>query len=73
VAKGSANEILSLFIEAEGKGYIAKADYPRYETAARNRHHRTLSSLPREPRRSSAHQAFRKKVGGWFVDSEHRC
>jgi four helix bundle protein len=35
VAKGSLNEILTLFLEARDKGYLSKANFPRYETAAR--------------------------------------
>ena len=34
VAKGSANEVHSLFYEAQDKGFIKPEDYPRYETAA---------------------------------------
>ncbi len=35
VANGSANEILTLFIEAHTKGWLTEADFPRFETAAR--------------------------------------
>lgn len=34
VAKGSANEVMTLFIEARLKGYITVEEYPRFETAA---------------------------------------
>jgi four helix bundle protein len=34
VAKGSANEVLTLFIEARTRGYIAADDFARFETAA---------------------------------------
>ena len=34
VAKGSENEILTLFIEAQTKGYIVPEEFPRFETAA---------------------------------------
>ena len=34
VAKGSANEVLSLFHEAQDKGFIKAEDFPRHETAA---------------------------------------
>ena len=34
VAKGSANEVLALFIEAQTKGYIVPEDFPRFQTAA---------------------------------------
>ena len=34
VAKGSANEVLTLFIEAQTKGYIVPEEFPRFETAA---------------------------------------
>ncbi len=34
VAKGSANEVLTLFIEAQTKGYLAPHEFPRFETAA---------------------------------------
>ena len=34
VAKGSANEVHSLLIEALSKGYIPKEDFGRFETAA---------------------------------------
>jgi four helix bundle protein len=34
VAKGSANEEHTLFIEAQTKGFIALKDFPRFETAA---------------------------------------
>jgi four helix bundle protein len=35
VAKGSANEVLNLFIEARTKGYLTDAEFPNFETAAR--------------------------------------
>ena len=34
VAKGSANEVFSLFIEARTKGYVSDAEFPALETAA---------------------------------------
>jgi four helix bundle protein len=34
VAKGSANELQSLFYEAQDKGFIKPEDFPRYDTAA---------------------------------------
>ena len=34
VAKGSANEVLALFIEARTKGYIGVEEFSRFETAA---------------------------------------
>jgi four helix bundle protein len=34
VAKGSANEVLTLFMEAQTKGYIGSEEFPRFETAA---------------------------------------
>ena len=34
VAKGSANEVLTLFMEAQTKGYIVPEDFPRFQTAA---------------------------------------
>ncbi|PYR58464.1 MAG: hypothetical protein DMF91_17160 [Acidobacteria bacterium] len=34
IAKGSANEVLTLFIEARTKGYIVPEDFPRFQTAA---------------------------------------
>ena len=34
VAKGSANEVQTLFYEAQDKGFIKPEDFPRYNTAA---------------------------------------
>jgi four helix bundle protein len=34
VAKGSANEVLALFIEAQVKGYLSPEEFPRFKTAA---------------------------------------
>jgi four helix bundle protein len=34
IAKGSAHEVLNLFIEAQTRGYISTQDFPRFETAA---------------------------------------
>ena len=34
IAKGSANEVLTLFMEARTKGYIMPEDFPHFQTAA---------------------------------------
>jgi four helix bundle protein len=34
VAKGSANEVLSLLFEARAKRYLTEEEFPRFETAA---------------------------------------
>jgi four helix bundle protein len=34
VAKGSANEVLNLFIEARVKGFLSAEEFPRFKTAA---------------------------------------
>ena len=34
IAKGSANEVLTLFMEAQTKGYIVPEEFPRFLTAA---------------------------------------
>jgi four helix bundle protein len=34
VAKGSANEVLSLFYEARARGFLTPEEFPRFETAA---------------------------------------
>jgi four helix bundle protein len=34
IAKGSANEVLTLFMEAHAKGYIVPEEFPRFLTAA---------------------------------------
>ena len=41
VAKGSANEVLALFIEAKDKGYLTERDFPRFQTTAK----RTIGTL----------------------------
>ena len=34
IAKGSADEVLSLFFEARARGFLTAAEFPRFETAA---------------------------------------
>jgi|RhiMetdeSRZDD1v2_1073273.scaffolds.fasta_scaffold2250678_1 four helix bundle protein len=43
VAKGSAQEVMSLLLEARKKGYVSQAEFPRLETAA----NRSIGTLVR--------------------------
>ena len=71
VAKGSENEILTLFIEAQTKGYIAPEDFGRFETAANRAIGTTVGYLkyldtcdPEGPPTNTARKRLRPKNTG---------